>query len=97
MGVTVSPVMAGTIGIGLGALVGWMATDRHYKSKLDDLNIRIQEMESNIKEAERSIKRAESRVSKAEEAPPKVAPFNPQEALNNHFLSEFNFKNGPSY
>jgi hypothetical protein len=97
MGVTVSPVMAGTIGIGLGALVGWMATDRHYKSKLDDLNIRIQEMESNIKEAERSIKRAESRVSKAEEAPPKVTPFNPQEALNNHFLSEFNFKNGPSY
>lgn len=97
MGVTVSPVMAGTIGIGLGALVGWMATDRHYKTKLDSLNIRIQEMESNIKEAERAIKRAESRATKAAEDVPAPAPFDAKRALDDHFLSEFNFRNGPSY
>jgi hypothetical protein len=97
MGVSVSPVMAGTIGIGVGALVGWMATDRHYKAKLDSLNIRIQEMESNIKEAERAIKRAESRATKAAESPVAPKPFNAKEALDNHFLSEFNYRNGPSY
>lgn len=96
MGVSVSPVMAGTIGIGIGALVGWMATDRHYKAKLDSLNIRIQEMESNIKEAERAIKRAERTATKAAESPA-PAPFNAKEALDNHFLSEFNYRNGPSY
>ena len=96
MGVSVSPVMAGTIGIGIGALVGWMATDRHYKAKLDSLNIRIQEMESNIKEAERAIKRAERNATKAAESHT-PAPFNPKEALDNHFLSEFNYRNGPSY
>jgi len=97
MGVSVSPVMAGTIGIGIGALVGWMATDRHYKSKLDSLNIRIQEMESNIKEAERAIKRAESKATRAAESAPAPAPFNAKQALDDHFLSEFNFRNGPSY
>jgi len=89
--------MAGTIGIGIGALVGWMATDRHYKSKLDSLNIRIQEMESNIKEAERAIKRAESKATRAAESAPAPAPFNAKQALDDHFLSEFNFRNGPSY
>lgn len=96
MGVSVSPVMAGTIGVGIGALVGWMATDRHYKSKLDSLNIRIQEMESNIKEAERAIKRAESKATKAAETPA-PEPFNAKRVLDDHFLSEFNFRNGPSY
>lgn len=96
MGVSVSPVMAGTLGIGIGALVGWMATDRHYKAKLDSLNIRIQEMESNIKEAERAIKRAERTATKAAESPA-PAPFNAKAALDDHFLSEFNYRNGPSY
>ena len=90
--------MAGTIGIGIGALVGWIATDRHYKTKLDSLNIRIQEMESNIKEAERAIKRAEKNATRAaESAAPAPTPFNAKEALDNHFLSEFNYRNGPSY
>lgn len=97
LGVTVSPVMAGTIGVGLGALVGWMATDRHYKTKLDSLNIRIQEMESNIKEAERAIKRAETKATSAAESTPAPAPFNAKQVLDDHFLSEFNFRNGPSY
>lgn len=98
MGVSVSPVMAGTIGIGIGALVGWIATDRHYKTKLDSLNIRIQEMESNIKEAERAIKRAEKNATRAaESSAPAPTPFNAKEALDNHFLSEFNYRNGPSY
>ncbi len=99
MGVSMSPVMAGTIGVGLGALVGWLATDRHYKQKLDGLNIRIGELESNIKEAERSIKRAEDRMEKAAESAtiPAPTPFDARKALNEHFLSEFNFKNGPQY
>ena len=99
MGVSMSPVMAGTIGIGLGALVGWLATDRHYKQKLDSLNIRIGELESNIKEAERTLKRAEDRMEKAAESAntPAPTPFDARKALNEHFLSEFNFKNGPQY
>lgn len=97
MGVSVSPVMAGTIGIGVGALVGWIATDRHYKTKLDSLNIRIQEMESNIKEAERAIKRAETKANSAAESAPAPAPFNAKQVLDDHFLSAFNFRNGPSY
>ena len=99
MGVSMSPVMAGTIGVGLGALVGWLATDRHYKQKLDGLNIRIGELESNIKEAERSIRKAEDRMEKAAESatPAATTPFDARKALNEHFLSEFNFKNGPQY
>jgi len=97
MGVSMSPVMAGTIGIGLGALVAWLATDRHYKQKLDGLNIRIGELESNIKEAERSIKRAEDRIEKASESTNTPVPFDARKALNEHFLSEFNFRNGPQY
>jgi len=97
MGVSVSPVMAGTLGIGIGALVGWMATDRHYKAKLDSLNIRIQEMESNIKEAERAIKRAERTATRAAEDAPAPAPFDAKQALDDHFLSEFNYRNGHSY
>ena len=74
-----------------------MATDRHYKTKLDSLNIRIQEMESNIKEAERAIKRAETKATSAAESTPAPAPFNAKQVLDDHFLSEFNFRNGPSY
>ncbi len=74
----------------------------YYKTKMDDINVRLAEMDASIREAESTITSQERRLMKAEEnekraatpaAPVQRDPFD----LDLAFLSSYNANNGRIY
>ena len=99
-GFGISPTQAGIMGAAVGGVAGMIGTALYYRSKIDALTTRLDQLDRNLSEAEYAIKRSEERESKrAEEvknAPPEPKVANPFD-LDLAFLSSFNKRNGKYY
>jgi hypothetical protein len=103
IGTGFSPWAAFGIGGAVGLAVGVLGSMHYYKKKMDDINVKLAEMDASIKEAESTIGKQERRIMKAEDEkkvssqqvaqPVQRDPFD----LDLQFLSSYNRSNGRLY
>ncbi len=103
IGTGFSPWAAFGIGGAVGLAVGILGSMHYYKKKMDDINVKLAEMDASIKEAESTIGKQERRIMKAEDEkkaasqpvaqPVQRDPFD----LDLQFLSSYNAQNGRLY
>ena len=103
IGTGFSPWAAFGIGGAVGLAVGVLGSMHYYKKKMDDINVKLAEMDASIKEAESTIGKQERRIMKAEDEkkaasqqraqPVQRDPFD----LDLQFLSSYNANNGRLY
>ncbi len=102
IGAGFSPWKAAALGGVVGLSIGVLGSMHYYKTKMDDINVRLAEMDASIREAESTITRQERRIMKAEDnekraatpaAPVQRDPFD----LDLAFLSSYNANNGRIY
>lgn len=103
IGTGFSPWAAFGIGGAVGLAVGILGSMHYYKKKMDDINVKLAEMDASIKEAESTIGKQEKRIMKAEDEkkaasqtvaqPVQRDPFD----LDLQFLSSYNAQNGRLY
>jgi Sec-independent protein translocase protein TatA len=102
IGAGFSPWKAAALGGVVGLSIGVLGSMHYYKSKMDDINVRLAEMDASIREAESTITSQERRIMKAEENEKKAAtPSAPVQRdpfdLDLAFLSSYNANNGRIY
>jgi len=102
IGAAFSPWKAAALGGVVGLSIGVLGSMHYYKTKMDDINVRLAEMDASIREAESTITSQERRIMKAEDnekraatpvAPVQRDPFD----LDLAFLSSYNANNGRIY
>jgi len=105
IGAGFSPWKAAALGGVVGLSIGILGSMHHYKKKMDDINVKLAEMDASIREAESTIGKQERRIMKAEDTEKKAAavaaipqpnvrdPFD----LDLQFLSSYNANNGRLY
>ena len=102
IGTGFSPWAAFGVGGVVGLAVGVLGSMHYYKKKMDDINVKLAEMDASIKEAESTIGKQEKKIMRAEEKQENAAraaaipqpnvkdPFD----LDLQFLSSYNRSNG---
>ena len=100
VGFGISATQAGMMGAAVGGVAGMIGTALYYRSKIDALTTRLDQLDQNLSEAEYAIKRSEERESKraeeTKEAPRTTSVTNPFD-LDLAFLSSYNQRNGKYY
>ncbi len=101
IGTGFSPWAAFGIGGVVGLAVGVLGSMTYYKKKMDDINVKLAEMDAAIKEAETTIGRQERRIMRSEEEKEKKPAPQPVQRdpfdLDLQFLSSYNRSNGRLY
>jgi hypothetical protein len=102
IGAGFSPWKAAALGGVVGLSIGVLGSMHYYKTKMDDINVRLAEMDASIREAESTITSQERRIMKAEDNEQKAAtPTAPVQRdpfdLDLAFLSSYNANNGRIY
>ena len=101
IGTGFSPWAAFGIGGVVGLAVGVLGSMTYYKKKMDEINVKLAEMDASIKEAESTIGRQERRILRSEEEKEKKPAPQPRQRdpidLDLQFLSSYNATNGRLY
>ncbi len=102
IGAAFSPMKAFAIGAIAGIGVGVIGSMTYYKRQIDDVNIKMAELEASIREAETTIGRQTRRIQRAEDEreetktkKPNVNPSDPYD-LDFKFLSDYQNQQGGS-
>ena len=102
IGAAFSPMKAFAIGAIAGIGVGVIGSMTYYKRQIDDVNVKMAELEASIREAETTIGKQTRRIQRAEEEreetkakKPNVNPSDPYD-LDFKFLSDYQNQQGGS-
>ena len=100
IGAGFSPMKAFAIGTVAGIGIGVIGTMTYYKRQLDDVTVKMSELEASIREAETTIQSQDRRIQKSEEDKSKEKTRKPKQKdpfdLDFQFLSDFQRNQGGS-
>jgi len=77
----------------VGGLAGVAATAWHYRGKIEDMETRMESMESSMKETETELKAESEKRKREQKSADAVAQFDRNLGIDNAFLSHFNRQN----
>ena len=100
IGAGFSPMKAFAIGAVAGIGIGVIGTMTYYKRQIDDVNVKMAELEASIREAETTIMAQDRRIQKSEEEKSKQESRKPKQKdpfdLDFQFLSDYQRNQGGS-
>jgi len=100
IGAGFSPMKAFAIGAVAGIGIGVVGTMTYYKRQIDDVNVKMAELEASIREAETTIMAQDRRIQKSEEEKSKQETRKPKQKdpfdLDFQFLSDYQRNQGGS-
>lgn len=100
IGAGFSPMKAFAIGAVAGIGIGVIGTMTYYKRQIDDVNVKMAELEASIREAETTILAQDRRIQKSEEEKSKQESRKPKQKdpfdLDFQFLSDYQRNQGGS-